>query len=99
MGWIKEAERARDEAAAEVASLRGARQRMSKADLRGLVDQIPEVTDAIAGREDRAALSAALAVRIVYDVGERLARVTANAAGVWGSRWCPRGDLNPDLLE
>jgi len=95
VGWIREAERARDVAAAEVATLRGPRHRMTEADLRGLVAQIPDLTEAISASEDRAALYAALDVRVIYDVGERLARVTANAAGVWGSRSCPRGDLNP----
>jgi len=72
-------------------------QTVDEVQMREMIARIPDMAQIIgsATATDRSSLYEALDLRLTYAVNEKVVYLEANAAGPWGSRSCPRGDLNP----
>jgi site-specific DNA recombinase len=98
--WTAEVQARKAEALARKRSRRQ-QQRMTRAEIQGLVDQLGNIHVAISATDptDKAEIYRHLNLRLTYQPEDRLIRAeTTLHPGAWGSGECPRGDLNPHPL-
>jgi len=93
---IKETETRRSKAEQRRYRL-GKHQTVDEVRVRKMIARAPDMAQVISSAKaaDRSSLYEALDLRLTYAVHKKVVYLEANAAGAWGSRACPRGDLNP----
>lgn len=91
-GWIAEVQARRAEAEAQLSQAAHATRRMSREQIRSLVETISSVRDVLARAEpsDKAGAYKQLGLRLTYQPGPRIVRAEATSNSV-GARVCVRG--------
>ncbi|MEU4249002.1 recombinase family protein [Amycolatopsis sp. NPDC026612] len=100
-GWITETQARRAEAKARIVA-RPQQQRLSKEQIRNLVQRLGEIRTVLAAADiDRKAeVYRQLQLHATYHPGKRLVRIeTSRDAHSWGYGKCPKGDLNPHMWD
>lgn len=95
--WMAETQARRAEAAARI-KVRPPQHRMTKDQIRNLVERLGDIRSVLAAADPdrKAEVYRQLQLHATYHPGKRLVRIeTSLDAHSWGYGKCPRGDLNP----